>query len=94
MLNFGNAKNLGHKKYLLDRLDIFWCQCISRCPMSKWSRTCKQIGGLVNVDMDFCLNQDFGCNAFKKGYCFLTKKNIMEGNITAENCQVIESLQI
>ena len=59
--------------------------------MSEWIPSCKQLGGPVNVDMDRCLRQDFGCEAFKRGLCIFDQDSIMfniEGNITPENCQV------
>ena len=44
--------------------------------MSDWMPTCKEIGGPVNVDLEFCLQQDFGCDAFKKGHCDFEEENI------------------
>ena len=60
--------------------------------MSDWMPTCKEIGGPVNVDFEFCLQQDFGCDAFKKGHCDFGEENILQniaGHFHPELCQVM-----
>ena len=53
--------------------------------------TCKQFGGPVNVNLEACIQQDSGCEAFKKGYCNFNEENILaniDGSFRPEDCQV------
>ena len=62
-----------------------------RCQLSEWVPTCKQFGGPVNVNLEACIQQDSGCEAFKRGHCNFKEENILAniaGNFKAEDCQV------
>ena len=61
------------------------------CPMSGWIPACKEIGGPVNVDLNYCMHADTGCDAFKSGHCIFNDHTLLakiEGNFKPENCQV------
>ena len=61
------------------------------CQLSEWVPTCKQFGGPVNVNLEACIQQDSGCEAFKRGHCNFKEENILAniaGNFRAEDCQV------
>ena len=62
-----------------------------KCPMTQWIPTCKEVGGPSSVDLEYCLNQDTGCEAFKRGYCKFDLEHVLQniaGNFSPENCQV------
>ena len=59
--------------------------------MSDWIPTCKEIGGPVNVNLDYCLHQDTGCDAFKKGHCNFDEQHVLAnvpGSFPPASCQV------
>ena len=59
--------------------------------MSDWIPTCKEIGGPVNVNLDYCLHQDTGCDAFKKGHCNFDEQHVLAnvpGSFPQASCQV------
>ena len=59
--------------------------------MSDWIPTCKEIGGPVNVNLDYCLHQDTGCDAFKKGHCNFDEQHVLAnvpGSFPPVSCQV------
>ena len=61
------------------------------CQLSEWVPTCKQFGGPVNVNLEACIQQDSGCEAFKRGHCNFKEETILAniaGNFRAEDCQV------
>merc|ERR1712226_940916 len=60
------------------------------CPMSDWIPTCKEVGGPVNVNLDYCLHQDTGCDAFKKGHCNFDEQHVLAnvpGSFPPASCQ-------
>ena len=59
--------------------------------MTKWISTCKEVGGPSSVDLEYCLNQDTGCKAFKKGYCKFDQEHVLQniaGHFSPASCQV------
>ena len=60
--------------------------------MSEWMPSCKVIGGPVDVDLESCLQQNMGCEAFKSGYCHFDEDVVLgniEGITDPKACQVI-----
>ena len=44
------------------------------------------------MDLGACLQQDWGCDAFKRGHCNFGEENVLAnvaGNFQVEDCQVI-----
>ena len=63
--------------------------------MSDWMKTCKEIGGPANVDLESCFSQKYGCEAFKKGECDFDQDVVLAniaGNTDPKDCKVFFSL--
>ena len=68
-----------------------------KCPITQWISTCKEVGGPSSVDLEYCLNQDTGCEAFKKGYCKFDQEHVLQniaGQFSPANCQVCNRCHI
>ena len=57
--------------------------------MSDWMKTCKEIGGPANVDLESCFSQKYGCEAFKKGECNFDGENVTFSSTTMSSMQFI-----
>ena len=65
--------------------------------MTQWISTCKEVGGPSSVDLEYCLNQDTGCKAIKKGYCKFDQEHVLQsiaGQFSPANCQVCNRCHI
>ena len=65
--------------------------------MSDWMKTCKEIGGPANVDLESCFQQNYGCQAFKAGECDFDEEYVISnipGLFPPPQCQVCTSFLI